>query len=64
MPVIGARCHEWRIADANKTWRVIYRTDQAEILVVEVFAKTTRATPRRVIENCKKRLGDWDSDED
>ncbi len=64
MPVIGPRCHELRIIDAQRTWRVIYRTDQAEILVVDVFAKTTRTTPTRVIENCRRRLGDWDSDED
>ena len=27
MPSIGARRHELRINDANKTWRVIYRVD-------------------------------------
>ncbi|MEI6148024.1 MAG: type II toxin-antitoxin system RelE/ParE family toxin, partial [bacterium] len=31
MPVIGARCHELRVNDANKTWRLIYRMDQDAI---------------------------------
>jgi phage-related protein len=63
MPSIGPRCHELRIADANRIWRLIYRTDPTAILVAEVFAKTTRATPRDVIANCKRRLREWDSDE-
>ncbi len=25
MPSIGARCHELRVRDRNKTWRLIYR---------------------------------------
>ena len=27
MPSIGLRCHELRIDDQNKTWRVVYRID-------------------------------------
>ena len=27
MPDIGRRCHELRVNDVNKTWRVIYRID-------------------------------------
>ena len=27
MPRIGARCHELRIIEANKIWRIIYRID-------------------------------------
>src|SRR5688572_13593406 len=56
MPVIGPRCHELRIQDENRTWRIVYRADANEILVIEVFAKTTRATPKSVIDNCRKRL--------
>jgi phage-related protein len=63
MPSIGPRCHELRITDVNRIWRFVYRTDDTEILVAEVFAKTTRATPKHVIANCKKRLREWDSDE-
>jgi phage-related protein len=63
MPSIGPRCHELRINDVetDKTWRVMYRADPDEILVIEVFAKKTQATPKSVIENCRRRLRAWDS---
>ena len=60
MPDIGLRCHELRVNDVNKTWRVIYRIDDDAILVIEVFEKKTRATPRRIIANCKRRLRLYD----
>jgi phage-related protein len=62
MPVIGPRCHELRVQDAGRTWRVMYRADPNAVLVIEVFAKTTRATPQHVIETCKRRLRDWDKE--
>ena len=62
MPVIGPRCHELRIQDENRTWRIVYRADASEILVIDVFAKTTRTTPKSVIDNCKKRLRQWDEE--
>jgi phage-related protein len=39
----------------------MYRADPDEILVIEVFAKKTQATPKSVIENCRRRLRAWDS---
>lgn len=62
MPSIGSRCHELRIRDADKNWRLIYRIDDDAILIVEVFNKTTRANPKNVIENCKNRLSKYDID--
>ncbi|NMF62946.1 type II toxin-antitoxin system RelE/ParE family toxin [Brasilonema octagenarum] len=62
MSSIGAHCHELRIRDADKNWRIIYRIDDDGILIVEVFNKTTRATPKNVIEICKKRLSNYDTD--
>lgn len=62
MPSIGAHSHELRIRDADKNWRIIYRIDDDAILIVEVFNKTTRATPKNVIEICKKRLSKYDTD--
>src|SRR5881296_2525938 len=56
MPNIGPRCHELRINDGNRTWRIIYRIDDDAILVVDVFEKKTRKTPRQVIVNCQRRL--------
>jgi len=60
MPSIGQRCHELRINDANKTWRVICRIDDDAIVVVEVFEKKTRTTPRRVVADCHRRLRLYD----
>ena len=60
MPDIGPRCHELRVNDANKTWRLIYRIDDDAIVVLDVFEKKTRATPRRVIADCQRRLRLYD----
>jgi phage-related protein len=56
MPVIGQRCHELRVNDQNKTWRVIYRLDSDAIVILDVFEKKTNKTPLQVIENCQRRL--------
>jgi phage-related protein len=61
MPSIGNRCHELRINDANATWRIVYRTDQDSIVVLEVFEKRTRQTPSYVIDICQKRLRKYDN---
>ena len=60
MPSIGARCHELRIRDENRNWRIVYRLDDDAILIVDVFAKTTRQTPKQVIKTCKHRLKRYD----
>lgn len=60
MPSIGARCHELRINDARSTWRIMYRIDSDAIVILEVFNKTTRQTPKAVIEVCKRRLKEYD----
>ncbi len=62
MSSIGSHCHELRIRDADKNWRIIYRIDDDAIVIVELFNKTTQTTPDRVIENCKKRLSKYDTD--
>ncbi|HET7228932.1 MAG TPA: type II toxin-antitoxin system RelE/ParE family toxin [Longimicrobium sp.] len=56
MPSIGRNCHELRIPDARKTWRVIYSIHAEAIYVLEVFRKTTRQTPQHVVEGCRERL--------
>lgn len=60
MPSIGARCHELRLQDTDRTWRVMYRIDVDAIVIAEVFSKTTRATPASVIAVCKQRLKAYD----
>ena len=60
MPVIGPRCHELRVVDAQKTWRLVYRIDPDAIVLADVFRKTTQQTPARVIADCKRRLRLYD----
>ncbi|MBD2195066.1 MULTISPECIES: type II toxin-antitoxin system RelE/ParE family toxin [Calothrix] len=62
MPSIGTHCHELRIRDTGKNWRIIYRVDDDAILIIEVFNKTTRTTPNSVIDNSKKRLSHYEQD--
>ena len=60
MPTIGRRCHELRIPDENRSWRIVYRIDSDAVVIAEVFSKTTGKTPKSIIEICKKRLRDYD----
>jgi phage-related protein len=60
MPAIGGRCHELRIVDAGRTWRVVYRLDADAVVIVDVFPKTTQQTPSHVIADCKRRLKLYD----
>ncbi len=56
VPGIGKACHELRIRDVNKIWRIVYHVDTEAIVILEVFAKTTQQTPKSVIDTCKARL--------
>jgi phage-related protein len=47
MPSIGARCHELRIQDTERTWRLMYRIDGDAIVIAEVFRRQ-RARRRQV----------------
>ena len=62
MPSIGPKCHELRINDENKTWRIIYRIDDDAIVILEVFEKKTQQTPKKIIDVCKKRIKDYDNE--
>ena len=61
MPTIGARCHELRITDATAKWRIIYRIDADAIVIVEVFKKKTKQTPKSVIDVSRERLRGYDN---
>src|SRR4051794_3457461 len=60
MPSIGPRCHELRIEEVGAAWRIVYRIDPDAILILDVFKKKTRATPKSAIEVCRRRLADYD----
>lgn len=60
MPSIGPRCHELRINDQQKIWRIVYRIDPDAIVIAEVFQKKTQQTPKHVIQRAKRRLKNYD----
>lgn len=60
MPSIGVRCHELRITDEDKIWRIIHRVDLDLVLIAEVFSKKTNKTPKEAIAICKQRLKRFD----
>jgi phage-related protein len=60
MPSIGPRCHEVRVVDAGKSWRLVYRIDGDAIIIADVFQKATQQTPVHVIADCKRRLRQYD----
>ena len=60
MPSIGRSCHELRITDENKSWRIVYGIRVDAIVVFGVFPKTTRRTPKKEMDACKARLRRYD----
>ncbi|MBK7875528.1 MAG: type II toxin-antitoxin system RelE/ParE family toxin [Planctomycetes bacterium] len=62
MPSLGWRCFELRIRGPVENWRIVLRVDPDAIVIVDVFAKTTRATPHLVLERCRRRLRRYDAD--
>jgi phage-related protein len=61
LPSIAPRCHELRINDEQTTWRIIYRIDSDAIVILEVFSKKSRTTPKAIIDLCKKRLREYEN---
>jgi phage-related protein len=61
MPSIGQRCHELRVNDQDRTWRIVYRIDDDAIVILEVFQKQTQQTPQFVIEACERRIRGYDN---
>ncbi len=56
MPDLGRGCHELRIRDQSKNWRIFYHVAADAIVILAVHQKTTRKTPLTVIVNCQRRL--------
>lgn len=56
MPRIASGCHELRINDRNQTWRIVYFVDSEAVVILDVFSKKTAKTPGPVIDNCRRRL--------
>jgi len=60
MPSIGGRCHELRVNDQNKTWRLFYFLDSDAIVILEIGEKKTQKTPQATITVCQKRLKNYE----
>ena len=56
MPAIGPRCHELRVDDGGVTWRIVYHIDKDAIVILDVFSKKSRTTPKQILEITRKRL--------
>lgn len=56
MPAVGARCHELRVIDEDATWRILYYLADDAIVILEIFSKKTRTTPKQVLDSAKARL--------
>ena len=61
MPNIEQACHELRVRDANRTWRIVYALEPDALVILEVFAKKTEKTPDSVIKACRRRLKQYRS---
>jgi phage-related protein len=60
MASIAARCHELRVNDEGRVWRLMYRLDADAMLILAVFAKKAEKTPDEIVRICRKRLRDYD----
>lgn len=60
MPSVGSRCHELRIGDSAANWRLMYRIEPDAIVILDVFQKKTRTTPRAVLDLCRRRWKDYE----
>ncbi len=56
MPEIERGCHELRIGDADHDWRIVYAVEPDAIVVLEMFEKGSRKTPKQVMDVCRKRI--------
>ena len=60
MPALGSRCAELRVRDVGADWRIVYRVDTDAVVILEVFSKKKRATPKSVIDASIPRLKEYD----
>jgi phage-related protein len=60
MPSLWRRCYELRVNDEGQTWRILFRLDADAVVIADVFQKTTRTTPKRVLAEGERRLRAYD----
>jgi phage-related protein len=56
MSNVGPGCHELRILDNGRCWRIIYHLASDGVVILEIFAKKSRKTPTKTLRTCRRRL--------
>jgi phage-related protein len=56
MPDIAKGCHELRVTDKNADWRIIYAIEPDCLVILDVFAKKSKKTPKNIIVACRERI--------
>jgi phage-related protein len=59
MPEIESKCHELRVKDASHDWRIVFAVERDAVLILEVFEKSSKKTPRQVMEVCRRRVREY-----
>jgi len=54
MASIAARCHELRVNDEGRVWRLMYRLDADAMLILAVFARKLKRRLTRSFEFVEK----------
>jgi phage-related protein len=54
------------VADENVTWRIFYGLTSDAVVILEVFEKKTKTTPKRVLDTAERRWKQYlrDAEED
>jgi phage-related protein len=63
LPVVGRGCHELRVTDKNKTWRLYYSIQSEAIVILDVGEKKTQKASKGTIELCRTRLKSYEKTE-
>lgn len=61
LPAVGRHCVELRIVDRDVSWRIVCSVEPDVILILDVFAKKTRTTPKAAIDACRRRLRSYEA---
>ena len=56
MPAIGVQCHELRVTDRDRNWRIVYRVAPDAVVILDVFSKKTDSTPTQILKTSRQRL--------
>ncbi len=60
IPDLCSRCHELRIKDKDKWYRIIYRIDPDAIVLLHVYEKKSNKIPKSTLDVCRLRIKHYD----